>query len=212
MTIPKPPHEDKKKRSIEAVEYLPASEDVRTALSKLRPLGTPSELSLPAFVVLVSRLTGDEHIPIGTNGEHSGRPFVLRVPVTPDEPFSQLAAKVQTAMKEGLGSLAPLAQIFLRLKTNSLFRFAAFQVSPGSTYNTDLKDTVDLQLDVSVSSGAVDLAASYNQRLFSSARIATVLRQLAQILKGVSSQPEQAVGRISMLTPEQRQAVARSNQ
>ena len=51
------------------MEYLPASEDVRTALSKLRPLGTPSELLLTAFVVLVSRLTGDEDIPIGTNGE-----------------------------------------------------------------------------------------------------------------------------------------------
>ena len=202
---PEPPLEDKKKRSIEAVEYLPASEDVGLALTQLRPVGTPSELLLTAFVVLVSRLTGDEDIAIGTNSESNGRPFVLRVPVTPNEPFSRLAAKVQTAIQEGLESLVSLAQICFHLKTNTLFRFAAFQIAPGSTYNTGLEDTVDLQLDVSVSSGAFDLAARYNQRLFASARIATILRQLAQILKDVSSQPEEAVGRISMLTPEQRQ-------
>lgn len=93
---PEPSQEDKKKRSIEAVESLGASQDSKNALKQLRHLGSPFHLLLTAYAILVSRFTGDEDIAIATNAEVDGKPFILRLPITAKETFSQLAAKVQS--------------------------------------------------------------------------------------------------------------------
>lgn len=47
------------------------------------------------------------------------------------------------------------------------------------------------------------MGAYYNQRLFSSARIATVLKQLGRIVAGAISNPEEAIGRIDFMTEDQ---------
>ena len=93
---PEPTQEDKKKRSIEAVESLQADQDVKNALEKLQFLGSNYHLLLTAYVLLVSRFTGDEDISIATNTEVNGQPIVLRLPVASKETFSHLAAKVQS--------------------------------------------------------------------------------------------------------------------
>jgi L-2-aminoadipate reductase len=83
------------KRPIEAVETLAATKSVARTIKNLQTLGSPYELLLTAYVILVSRLTGDEDIAIGTNSQLDGQPFVLRVPLTPGESFSQVLSKVK---------------------------------------------------------------------------------------------------------------------
>ena len=65
-------------------------------MEKLQSLASPFHLLLTAYVLLVSRLTGDEDIAIGANSEVDGQPFVLRLPVASKEAFSELATKVQS--------------------------------------------------------------------------------------------------------------------
>ena len=86
---------DVAKRAIEAFEGLRLSPDVKLAVEKLRQTGDSNFLVfLTAFVVLVSRLTGDEDIALGTSSEIDGRPFLLRVPVSQSESFVELHARV----------------------------------------------------------------------------------------------------------------------
>ncbi len=93
---PEPTQEDKKKRSIEAVESLAADIDIRDALKKLQALGSSFHLLLTAYVLLVSRFTGDEDVSIAANTEVNGRPVILRLAIASKESFSQLVAKVQS--------------------------------------------------------------------------------------------------------------------
>lgn len=59
-------------------------------------------------------------------------------------------------------------------------------------------------LRISLSSNDLELQAQYNQRLFSSARIAVILSQLFQVIQDVSMDPEKAIGTIDLLTNQQR--------
>lgn len=83
------------KRTIEAFESVKLPKDTQLAVKKLS--GSSSSdftVFLTAFVVLVARLTGDEDIAVGTSVGDDGRPFVLRVPISASETFTQLYAKV----------------------------------------------------------------------------------------------------------------------
>ena len=94
---PEPPSDEaaRVKRPIEAVETLAASASVSSVVRDLHSLGTPFELLLTAYVILVSRLTGDDDIALGANAQPDGLPFVLRVLTSPRETFAELLAKVQ---------------------------------------------------------------------------------------------------------------------
>lgn len=86
-----------------------------------------------------------------------------------------------------------------------LYRFAAFLNSRFLSLSIEKKTPVDLVLNVKLSSdGTLGLEAQYNQRLFSSTRIATILSQLFQLLANASSNPNQGIGKIGFLTNEQR--------
>lgn len=56
----------------------------------------------------------------------------------------------------------------------------------------------------STSDGSAELGAYYNQRLFSSTRVRTVLSQVAQLVRNATAAPETAIGRIDFMTAEQR--------
>ena len=90
-----PDEATKGRRPIEGVEILAASPAVSTAINSLHELGSLHDLLVTAFVVLISRLTGDEDIVIGVNAETDGLPFVLRVQLTPGESFSQVLSKIK---------------------------------------------------------------------------------------------------------------------
>lgn len=83
------------KRQIEAVENFALSASVWDAVRSLHTYGNVYELLLTAYVVLISRLTGDEDVAIGANANVDGQPLVLRVSVSPEESFTHLLSKVQ---------------------------------------------------------------------------------------------------------------------
>jgi L-2-aminoadipate reductase len=83
------------RRPIEAVETLAASTSVADALHILSSFANPYELLLTSYVILISRLTGDEDIPLGTNAKPDGQAFVLRTSVSPQETFTHLLSRVK---------------------------------------------------------------------------------------------------------------------
>ena len=108
-------------------------------------------------------------------------------------------------MVECTADSQPIDDIRAFLKTSLLFHFAAYQTSEPSPYITDDGEATDLRLNVSTTPpGHLELTAYYNQRLFSSARITILLSQLLAFLENASQNPKEAIGRIDLLTPEQR--------
>lgn len=93
---PEPPLEDRARQGLEATESIEASLNTQHAFNVLQSLAPPFHILLTAYVLLVSRLTGDEDVAIGTNAQVDGPPFVLRLPVAPKESFSRLALKVES--------------------------------------------------------------------------------------------------------------------
>jgi L-2-aminoadipate reductase len=83
------------KRPIEAVESLTASGSVSYALRTLGALASSYELLLASYVILISRLTGDDDIAIGTNARPGGPPFVLRVLFSSKDSYTDLVSKVK---------------------------------------------------------------------------------------------------------------------
>lgn len=85
------------RRAIEAYENLPLSSDAKNGLEKLSSLNAGATgfiTLLTAYVVLVSRLTGDDDIALGTSTEDDGRPFALRVQISWTESFADLQSKI----------------------------------------------------------------------------------------------------------------------
>jgi hypothetical protein len=96
---PEPSHTESEKRPIEAFQSLELSPKTQDALQQLQITDGAKPHSsftilLTALIVLVSRLTGDENISLGTSGE-KGRPFVIRTAVDASESFDKLLAKVE---------------------------------------------------------------------------------------------------------------------
>ncbi|KAL4808352.1 hypothetical protein BDV18DRAFT_134804 [Aspergillus unguis] len=203
------------KRVIEAFESLKLNSVAAEALKKLSSSDSGFTVFLTAFVVLVARLTGDEDIAVGTSKGEDGRPFVLRVSIDASESFLSLFGKVQKAYDEGSSEIVPLGSLrsYIQEKSQSertpiLFRFAAYDAPAASQeYPANTFETTDLVVNVapaSASDGAAELGAYYNQRLFSSARVSTILNQLAQLVGNATANPETAIGRIDFMTPDQR--------
>ncbi|KAJ5899697.1 hypothetical protein N7495_004441 [Penicillium taxi] len=201
------------KRVIEAFESVKLPKETQLALKKLSA-SSSSEFTvfLTAFVILVARLTGDEDIAVGTSVGEDGRPFVLRVPINSSETFTQLYAKVDKAFNEGASEIVPLGSLrsYIQDKSKSerapiLFRFAAYDAPAASQeYPANTFDSTDLVVNIAPGSASqVELGAYYNQRLFSSARIATILKQLAKIAENAAVNTEEPVGRVDMMTPDQ---------
>lgn len=79
---------------VDAFESLSSTDDVAQSLKSISNGATsPFSVLQAAFIVLVSRLTGDEDISIGTNSSRDGKAFVLRTPLTPADKFSEILTK-----------------------------------------------------------------------------------------------------------------------
>lgn len=200
------------RQPIEAYEFLQASVATREAIRTLQDAtGVPAFLALlTAYVVVVSRLTGDEDIVIGTNADQDARTFVLRVPTASSDAFDQLQSKVVTTFNAFSEDLAPLESIRSQLEAlgepKLLFRFAAHNAPTASRQfvSGQKSESIDITLNISCStSGEIELGAFYNQRLFSSSRIATILSQILRVAEGASVDTSEAIGRIGMLTESQ---------
>lgn len=117
------------------------------------------------------------------------------------------------AFQEGAADIVPLGSLRTHIQEKSksertpiLFRFAAYDAPAASKeYPANTFDSTDLVINIAAGGDPdVQLGAYYNQRLFSSARIATILQQLAQITNNAAANPEEAIGRIDMMTEQQR--------
>ncbi|OJJ79156.1 L-aminoadipate-semialdehyde dehydrogenase [Aspergillus glaucus CBS 516.65] len=123
-----------------------------------------------------------------TRAGHSsedGRPFVLRVSIDSSDTFLGLYNKVES---EGAADIVPLGNLrnYTQEKSNSeqppiFFRFAAYEAPATSQdYPANTFETTDLVLNLAPgnASGETELGAYYNQRLVSSARVATILSRI----------------------------------
>ncbi|EXJ89385.1 L-aminoadipate-semialdehyde dehydrogenase large subunit [Capronia epimyces CBS 606.96] len=202
---PEASSENVAKRPIEAVESLAAPSTTSDALKRLSDLGSITAVLHTVLLVLVARLTGDEDISIGVNAQQDGPAFVLRASVSTSEPFSQLFKRVQELSSQASANALSLETIQGHLNQPALFRFAAFNDGglekaslPGSV------ETTDLQLTYSYSAASdLRLTARYNQRLFSSARIAGILAQITRFLESLAVDVNAEVGRIVFMTSEE---------
>lgn len=128
----------------------------------------------------------------------------------------QLDSDIFQAFNEGSSAIVPLGSLrsYIQEKSKSerspiLFRFAAYDAPAASQeYPANTFETTDLVVNVAPGNGrggsSSELGAYYNQRLFSSARISTILGQLGRLVSNATSNPDEAIGRINFLTEDQR--------
>lgn len=195
------------KRPVDAFEALSGSEDVTKSLAFLtRDSVSPFNVLQAAFIVLVSRLTGDEDISIGTNASRDGKAFVLRTPLTPATKFSDLLSTAASNALEWGNQRVSLRILKESLKSPALFRFALYDATTaGQILPSESLETTDLILNAVISSNAeIQLGAHFNARLFSSARILAILSQLFQLIQDAGQNPDQPIGQMTIMTKEQK--------
>ncbi len=201
---PEASSENAPKRPIEAVESLVAPASTTNALKSLTSLGSLTTIIQTALIVLVSRLTGDEDISIGTNSKHNGPSFVLKSTIAAAESFSQLAKRVDNGSAEVSGRVLPLDAIRQRLQRPVLFRFAALNSDNDAAGVPGGAETTDFLLNYYCSStGDLRLTARYNQRLVSSHRVAGILAQFTRLLENAAVDVEAPIGGIVFATSEE---------
>lgn len=197
------------KRPIEALEDLIASSAECEALQKLCTPGyTPFTIFLATYAILISRLTGDEDISIGVDVD--SRPLVLRQTLTPAQSFSSALSALHDQLQEAKSASSKrpsLLSIRGRLSAAILFRFAIFDGTTTSSRTFgDSIETTDLILRVlSEDDRNTRLSGFYNQRLFTSARIQTILSQILCLVVAASQNQEESIGRLNVMTPTQRE-------
>ena len=210
------------RRPIEACETVQLSSDAVSALEQLRNVehGQSSYfvILLTALVVLVSRLTGDEDIAIGSS-DGNGLSFVLRTAVDVKESFTHLLAKIEKLFSEYASDAMPMQKLQQCLGTTSLYRVALYCSLETSSSNLD---TTDLAIYYVEKGGATprsngltgeasdqvpELRAIYNQRFFASSRIHIILSQMLQFMQNASSNPQECISKIDILTEAQRQVI-----
>lgn len=200
---PETSQENITKRPVEALETLSTQS---AGLAKLCENHEANLVLLTAIFAIVARLTGDEDISLGSNIDLDGLPTVLRISLTPSDPFDQLYANIQHAILEARDHPLDLEAVKKKTGAPIPYRFAAFNSSDLSASTYAVVDNVDFLLDYTCAkNGSLQLATRYNQRLFSSARISGILAQIAQFLDNAAHDSTVPIGSIEFITPEQRE-------
>ena len=185
---------------IDALESLTSS--YRLADVWTRERSSWRNLLLTAFATLVARLTGDEDVSIGANvGPDSGE-IVLRTPVVFNQSFNALLELVSHRVLESSQHSTSIRDISSHLDRKSLYRFAAYEIDPRAKYSLE---STDLLVQYSFSTdGVITLTGRYNQRLFSSKRIAGVLSQLLVLIQNATTEPSKPIAAIEMSPTDQK--------
>ncbi|ORY80373.1 L-aminoadipate-semialdehyde dehydrogenase [Protomyces lactucae-debilis] len=143
---------------------------------------------LAAFYLLVSKLTGDVDISVGTN-DSEGRYYVLRVPIKQETSFDELVEQMRTIRKD----VEPLAATFKAQGPACHVRFMTDQAAA-------LQGSSDLDIDMTLFCTHTQLKASYNSLLFSSHRINILLAQIKLLASTTSQDP---VGQLGIIDQDQ---------
>ena len=211
------------------------AESVR-ALAR-REAVTPFILLLTAFKTLLHRYTGQTDVLIGTpiSGRNKVETesligfFVnmisLRTELRGDIGFRHALARVRETT---LGAFAhqeiPFEQLVEQLRpernsTHSPFfnTIFALQVDSADVRIPGLKTTVmdvynhtakfDLNLTIEDFGREMRVIAEYNTDIFDRARIERMLVHFQQLLQGIIAHPEEAIGQLPLLTPQERHQV-----
>jgi formyltetrahydrofolate-dependent phosphoribosylglycinamide formyltransferase len=149
---------------------------------------TDSDRLLAAFFLLVSKLTGDTDISVGTN-DREGNYYVLRLQLKLDATFDELVQQMQAKKAE----IEPLAASF---KTNGPSCHVRFMTNSA----TALQGSSDLDIDLTLICNGKQVQASYNSLLFSSVRINMLLNQVKLLASTTSSEQ---IGQLSIIDQEQ---------
>ena len=158
---------------------------------------------LTAFVALVARLTGDEDISVGANIGPDLDEIVLRTPTVLNQPFNALLEQVSHGVLESSQHSTSIKDISSHLDRQTLFRFAAYEIGLRAQHNLE---STDLLVHYSFSTdGVISVTGRYNQRLFSSKRIAGVLNQLLVLIQNGTAEPSQPIAAIEMSPTDQKQ-------
>ena len=213
---------DSAQRPIEACETLQLSCDVHRALQALQSIEENQYsglvVLLTALVVLLSRLTGDGDIALGSSGGN-GIPFVLRISLDAKEPFTQLLARVEKIFSEYAEDAMPMEKLRDGLGTSNLYR-VAFYSSPETPATPSIAADLTIHYvenggespgsngdNGEAPSNVHELRAIYNQRFFASSRMSTVLTQMLQLVRNASACPHECVGKIDFMTEAQRKVL-----
>ncbi|KAI9772817.1 MAG: large subunit of alpha-aminoadipate reductase [Candelina submexicana] len=232
LTRDYPENAESSKRPIEAYQTLKLSSSVQAALKQLQNTdqGQPHSafsILLAALAVLVARLTGDEDIAVGT-GEASGHRFVIRTNIEARESFASFLQRVDKIFNDCLADVVPFDKLVSHIQQTTksekaplLYKFALYHApsAPSQEFLSSTSSASDLSIYLSNTGSAtssqlngvsdatnsekLELRAYYNQRLFSSNRIVTILSQLTQLVESASANPQEPIGAIDLLTGSQ---------
>ena len=198
------PGQDISRPRIEAIETLRTPFNLQEYRKASNSLPKWREVVLAAVLVLISRLTGDEDICLGANHGPTSGQFILRTQVTSGHTFQSLLVQVVAAVDVAKNKSLPLRQLSSEMNTKTMFRFAAYETTIGTNEGSDNLDTTDLYLTYSASTdNMLNLTARYNQRLFSSIRVAGILAQVAKLMESALTDTNQQIGAISICPLDQ---------
>jgi L-aminoadipate-semialdehyde dehydrogenase len=194
-------------------------DDGKGRAPQIRP--TPFHLLLSAFAVLLHRFTGDTDLVLASSSS-SGEPLLLRVGLEPSDPFWTVLRRVQDVEREAEADAVPYDSLVKTLgrepKSGPLFRVRFFDETDrterdflqGTSSTSDL--TIYVTSDVSAVSSsralpvpALSLRLHYNSLLFSPSRVRHILDQLEQVVVQLASAPLSEIGKISLVTPAQKE-------
>ena len=199
---PETSQENVPKRPIEALETSSAN---TTGLQKLSTNNEVHVVLLTIIIALVARLTGDEDVSIGANLGPDGAPVVVRLSLTSSEPFETLLARVRAVLSEAKEHPVDLNEVRTKINTLVLYRFAAYSTAQPGSSAYDTIENIDFLLDYKYSNdGTLQLIARYNQRLFSSMRIAGILAQIFSFIENAAQDLSAPIGAIEFITAQQR--------
>lgn len=200
---PETSHENVPRRPIEALETFNVTS---RGVAQLCELQSPQTVVLTSIIALVARLTGDEDVSVGANTGVDGDAIVLRLPLSSSQTFQDLLDKVNAAVDDGKTRPINLEEVKAKNNIPIFYRFAAYNSSALAASTYDTVENVDLLLDYKcTSSGSLQISARYNQRLFSSIRIAGILNQILCLIENAAQNLNAPVGAIEFITPAQRE-------
>ncbi|KAI0236088.1 large subunit of alpha-aminoadipate reductase [Massospora cicadina] len=195
-----------------AVLQLSLNNRVGVGLEEAAP-ASPFTVLLSAFAILLHRYTGEEDITVGSSSL-SSNPLVLRLPIRGTMKFSEVLRMVHTVEREANANDIPFYQLLEALYPSGANRNASppFRVrffNRTDTSEDTLNQTIhDLTVLIhSKASGSlrsllppIEVTVSYNQVLFSSARICHMLEQLGMVLEKALLSPEVAIRHFSLVS------------
>ncbi|KAL1920377.1 uncharacterized protein VTP21DRAFT_754 [Calcarisporiella thermophila] len=213
---------------IEAFHTLPLSESLSLALlqlslalqvgeGKAQTHPSPFIILLAAFAVLLQRYTGDEEFAVGSSSD-SGNPLVLKLSVNPENTFEDIVRMAHKMEQEAANDEVPFTSLIDALQPSSteenrqpLFRIRFFNHTdaPSESALAPTSASTDLTIIISSHSSSslrdallprLEVGVSYNQVLFSPARVEIMLEQLVRVVETVSKNTKLTVGDIPLVT------------